>query len=177
VHQLRRDALRSGEKVRIERELHDELRLRAPRELRVEDFVTEGTEIRRTLDTPQEVGAPVQHVRPKRRLEDDVGPLLHCRSSVLHKRFGAAVVRNLRHLQPFCFERGKVLGFVRVAFLLDQQRRLVVLGALQRRYEVDQPQRCDMLAFEERDKIGSREEGGASAYLHGCVTGTCRTPR
>ena len=46
---------------------------------------------------------------------------------LLHKRFGAAVVRNLRHLQPFFFERGKVLGFVRVAFLLDQERRLVVL--------------------------------------------------
>ena len=54
MHQLRRNALRSGEEVRIERELHDELRLRAPRELRVEDFVTEGTEIRRTLDTPQD---------------------------------------------------------------------------------------------------------------------------
>ena len=132
-----------GEKVRIERELDDELRLRAARELGVEHFVAEGAEPRRPLDAPQEVGAAVQHVRQKRRLEDDVVALLHCRSSLLRKRFGAAVVRNLRHSQPFCFERGKVFGFVRVAFLLDQHRRLVVLGALQRRYEVDQSQRCD----------------------------------
>jgi hypothetical protein len=168
MHHLRRTALRVGEKIRIERELYDELRLRAARELGVEHFVAEAAQPGRVLDAPQEVGAAVQIAAEERRLENDVVSRFHCRSGFLRKRCGAAIVSNLRHALPLRHECGEVFRFVRVSLVLDQDRRLVVLGTLQRRDEVDQPQRGDVLALEESDEIGRGEKRRAGAYLHAC---------
>jgi hypothetical protein len=69
---------------------------------------------------------------------------------------------------PLRHECSEVFRFVRVSLVLDQDRRLVVLGTLQRRDEVDQPQRGDVLALEESDEVGGGIDGSPVAYLHAC---------
>ncbi|MEQ9398178.1 MAG: hypothetical protein RJQ04_03330 [Longimicrobiales bacterium] len=105
VHRLRYHTLHSGEQLRVEADLEDGARLRLPGELGVHDLVRPTTEVARTLDAPEEVGAPLPAPVVEDTLVDDVGPTPHQVQRVCRGGFEARV-----HIRPVVLRGRRRLG-------------------------------------------------------------------
>ena len=119
----------------VEAELEHVLRLRRPRELRVDDLVRA---VGLALD---EVGAPAPAVVLERRLVDDVGPVAQRLLRRAHRDVPVAVERDLDDVAPGSAKRLEVRGLVLLALPADEVGvradpvRLVELAARDRELE------------------------------------------
>ncbi|GEM_PF-5346409 len=105
---------------------------------------------------------------PKRRLVDDIRAVGHGLARPGQAR-GQPVARiadvddvPAARAQPF-----KIRALVVQPLLLDQFELLVLWRGRQRRFEVEQIQRGEVLAFQETDQVGGGKQQAVAGFLHG----------
>ncbi len=146
AHPLRQEPLDALELVRVERELENRVRLRAPRELRVPGLVGEGAEPGRLVDADEEVGDATPALGGENALVDDVDA---CPERLLGAAgsLGETVLTeaDLDDVATLCDEPCEEGRLVLVALACDElgvcvvaRRRQRDLSALDRRSELGQ---------------------------------------